>query len=291
MISKERLVCWLKAADQRYGAEGIPHKSRPLLAFRDFCMEHGCSFGFDHPIAKDIFRWIHERSPPGAHQIGSAYTGVFFYDVAFWPVSIPIIFGTVSLEAFECLDTMPIQVKESLGASIQDVKSYVDHWMQCVDYCYGHMDLENSKTLKPRAIEFLGAANSELKGANSMLLEMRPNVKAILGMRMATEIFLKAILIQEQELSDVGLRKISHNLEDAARRCADITGESAFSYVAEQAYIYPAVSARYENTNWPVEKVWQAARVSQLAATTVTRLYTDRDMTKKRAQTPYIADR
>lgn len=278
MVSKENLVSWLKAVNRQYSAEGIPHKARPFTAFRDFCMEHRCSFGIDHPIAKDIFQWFYERSPPGAHQIGSVYTGIYYYDAAFWPVSVPIIFGTVGVDAFECLDTMPIQVKEMLGASVQEVESYVDHWMHCMDYGYGHMDLENSRTLKPRAIKFLGAANSELKGANSQLLETRPNVKAILGMRMATEIFLKTILVQEEELSDKDLREISHKLEDAARRCAEITGESVFSDIAERTSIYPVVSTRYENTSWPEIKVWQAARLSQLSAATVTRLYSDRDM-------------
>ena len=184
MISNEALVAWLKVANRRYSAEGVPHKGRPFTAFREFCVEHRCSFGSDHPVAKAIFQWFYDHSPPGAHQMGSVYTGVYYYDTAFWPVSVPRISGTVHVDALECLETMPLQIREMLGSS-QDIQSYADHWIHCMDYGYGQMDLERGGKLKPRALQFLGAANSELKGANLQLLEIRPNVKAILGMRMA----------------------------------------------------------------------------------------------------------
>lgn len=289
MISPEELLTWLGAANQRYSAEGIPHKGRPFRALSDLTRQYNCTLLLSDPLAKQIFKWFYEHSPPGAHQIGSVYTGVHLYDTAFWPVHVPLIFGQVSVNALDCLNTMPAQIKSALEASHRDIWMYVAHWVNCMDYGYGRMDLEGGSRLQPRALNFLGAAHSELVGANAQLLEPRPNVKAILGMRMATEIFLKAVLVQECSLTDNQLKKISHKLEDAANACAEATNEKAFAEIGKGVLLFPPVSARYENTEWSSASVWQGATLAQVTGATVTRLYTDRDMRSlfSSARTPH----
>jgi len=278
MLSPAELLVWLTATNAQYGSEGIPHKSRPFQAMSDFTREHNCSLAMNDPLTKRIFEWFYEHSPPGAHQVGAVYTGVHLYDTAFWPVHVPLIFGQVSVNALDCLETMPVQIKKILEANHRDIWTYVVHWVNCMDYGYGRMDLGGRSQLQPRASKFLGAAHAELVGANAQLLELRPNVKAILGMRMATEIFLKAVLVQERNLTDSALMKISHKLEDAANACAEATNEKVFEEIGKVASLYPPVSARYDNTEWSNTSVWQAATLTQLAGATVTRLYTDRDM-------------
>lgn len=278
MLSPTELLTWLATANRRYSAEGVPHKGRPFQAMSDFTREHNCSLAMDHPLAKTIFGWFYEHSPPGAHQVGSVYTGVLYYDTAFWPVHVPLIFDQVSVNVMDCLETMPAQVKKELEADHRDIWTYVVHWANCMDYGYGQMDLGGASPLQPRASKLLGAAHAELVGANAQLLETRPNVKAILGMRMATEIFLKAVLVQERNFTDSQLMKISHNLQDAANVCAEATTEKEFEEIGMRASLYPPVSARYDDTEWSNISVWQAATLTQLTAATVTRLYTDRDM-------------
>ncbi len=244
----------------------------------DFTREYNCSLAMDDPLAKRIFDWFYEHSPPGAHQIGSVYTGVHFYDTAFWPVNVPLIFGQVSVKALNCLETMPAKIKMVLAGDQCHIGTYMVHWVNCMDYGYGMMDLGGASQLQARASKFFGAAHSELVGANAQLLAHHPNVKAILGMRMATEIFLKAVLVQERNFTDSQLMKISHKLEDAANACADVTKEKVFEEIGKRASLYPPVSARYDNTEWSSTSLWQAVSLSQLTAATVTRLYTDQDM-------------
>jgi hypothetical protein len=278
MLSTSELLDWLSTANRRYAAEAMPHKGRPFRAMSDFAREHNCSIAMDDPLAKRMFDWFYEHSPPGAHQVGSVYTGIYLYDAAFWPVHVPLIFGEVSVNALDCLETMPQQVKRGLETEHHDIWAYVVHWTNCMDYGYGQMDLEGGSRLSPRALKFLGAGHSEVVGAHSQLLEPRPNVKAILGLRMATEIFLKAVLVQELDLTDSELMKLSHKLEDSSNACADATKERVFAEIAKRVSLYPPVSARYDDTEWSVFAVWQAAALTQLVAATVTRLYTDRDM-------------
>jgi hypothetical protein len=278
MLSPAELIKWLSAANQRYGAEGIPHKERPLRALSDFTREHKCTLAMDDPLANRIIDWFYEHSPPGAHQVGSVYTSVYFYDTAFWPIHVPFVFGQVSVNALDCLGTMPVQIKNVLEVNHRDIWTYIVHWVNCMDYGYGQMDLAGTSRLQPRASKFLGAAHSELIGANAQLLELRPNVRAILGMRMATEIFLKAVLVQERNLTDKQLMNISHKLEDAADACAEATKENVFEEIGKRASLYPPVSARYDDTEWSSTRVWDAAILTQLTGATVTRLYTERDM-------------
>lgn len=278
MISTEDLAYWLQTTNRRYSEEAVPHRKRPFLALCDFARERSCSIPSNHPIAKFIFEWFYSHSPPDAHQVGAVYTAVYFYDTAFWPLSVPIVFGCVSIDAFECLETMPAGVKAELGSNQNCVQKYVSHWANCMDYGYGQMDISSSQALNARAFNSLSAAHAEIQGANSQLLNVRPNYKAILGLRMATEIFLKTVLIQELNSSDRDLKKISHTLEDAARRCADATGDTTFEEIASRVQVYPSVSARYDQSNWPPHEVWEAASLAQLTAAALTRLYSDRDM-------------
>jgi hypothetical protein len=278
MLTEAELLQWLTSTNRRYGAEGVPHKGRPFRAMSDFTRENRCSLGMADALTKRIFEWFYEHSPPGSHQMGAVYTGIHFYDAAFWPVQVPLIFGTTRVGALDCLETMPKAVQHALESDRREAWAYVVHWANCMDYGYGHMDLAVDAKLHPRAMRFLGAAHSELVGANAQLLEVRPNVKAILGMRMATEIFLKAVLVQEQDLTDGQLMKLSHKIEDAASACADATKENLFDEISKRVSLYPPVSARYDNTEWSHKAVWQAAALTQLTAATVTRRYSDRDM-------------
>lgn len=271
------LLNWLEVSNLRYAAEGVEHRLRPFQAVSDFTRERRCTLTSKHPIVRAIFDWFYENSPPNSHQVGSMYTGVFLFDTAFWQIQIPLILGEVKVNALHCLNTMPPAVKKNLSSSKSDSSAYVRHWLNCMDYGYGHMEGCNGR-LTARARKFFSAAHAELLGANSQLLEHRPNVKAILGLRMATEIFLKGILIQECDLSDEALQKISHKLESASAKCAEVTKKAVFEEISSQLSVFPPVSARYEDTYWPIERVWQAAMLTQLTAATVMRRYTDSNL-------------
>jgi hypothetical protein len=277
MLSADELRAWLVSANARYSAEGVPHKKRPFEALSDFTRERQCTIDMSSPLAKRIFEWFYANSPPGAHLGGSVYTGLFYFDVAFWPVNVPLIFGTVSVNAIDCLGDMPVQTRNVLASSRDGLSAYATHWCNCMDYGYGMMDLRGGSKLQARASKFLGAAHQELVGANSQLLNRDPNAKAILGMRMATEIFMKTILVQERGLSESELKDISHGLKGAAEACADTTQQDEFREIGALASVFPPISARYDNTNWPYSDVWQAALLAQRTGAMVTRMYTDRD--------------
>lgn len=269
---------WLEAANRRYGEEGTPHKARPFQAMLAYSREHRCSLSMNDPKVKAIFAWFYEHSPPDSHHIGSVFTGAFYFDAAFWPLHVPLIFGQVTVNPLDCLATMPALLKRQIESNRRDVWSLTIHWTNCMDYGYGQMELTDERRLSKRAQRFLGTAHGELVGAVVQLLVPRPNAKAILGLRMATEIFLKTVLVQECNLDDIALRKVSHKLEDAASMCADVTGNATFGEIGNRVCLFPPIASRYEEPEWPLNQVWECLALTQSSAAAVTRQYSSRNL-------------
>ncbi len=116
---------WLASANKRYRSESIPAKRRPFEALCEYTKEKNAAITFRSPAADQVFRWFQERSVPGAHRIGTLFTGTYFYDAHFWPVSIPIGYGNVKLDAFQALETMPPPVKIELSNNPEELRTYV----------------------------------------------------------------------------------------------------------------------------------------------------------------------
>lgn len=278
MIDQRTLENWLISTNARYRAEEIPPRHRPFRALSDFSREFKCSFMLDSPIAKSILDWFYKHSAPGSHTIGSMFIGAFYFDTYFWPLHIPIGYGTFSINAFDCLETMPEVVKEHLAKNHHDSSNLALYWVDCCDYAYGFEELQKTNKLSSKALAFLNNGDRELRGAVAQLLSSRPNTKAILAFRMACEIFLKALLIQEKNLTDSQLKNLSHKIKDIASDCHAATAVPEFCAVATAANVFPDVSERYDGDERKLSEVWNALCIAQVAATAVVRYYTDRDM-------------
>lgn len=289
MLDTNQLEIWLKSANERYRREEVPPRSRPFRAMSDYTREFNCSAAFNSPLATFVFDWFYKNSQPGSHTIGALFAGAFYFDACFWPLYIPHGYGMFSLNALECLKTMPQPLKDQLEQSREDLWRLAIYWADCCDYAYGVDDIRMLGKLRGNALNFINNGDKELIGAIAQLNSTRPNTKAILSLRMATEIFLKALLIQERDLSEKQLRKLSHKIEDIAEECYQVTQIIDFSRLAKAAIVFPDVSERYTGGECKLSDVWQAVCVTQAAATAVTRQYTDRDIRSQIIQ-PYPSE-
>lgn len=281
MITGHQLQDWLAAANARYSSEGMRHAIRPFQALSDYTFENSCSLSSDHPIAKVIFEWFYAHSPPGAHHVGSIYEGVFYYDTAFWSVAVPMIFGTVSVNAWDCLTTMPEPLRKQLSLSSDEASSYAEHWFNCMDYGHGYGDVKEFSQLKPETVGLLAAADGEIRAAVSQLLQTRPNLKALLSLRMAVEIFLKVVLVEKLGLAEKALRTISHDIGEAAKVCGEGTGIGDFLVIRSRAHLFPSISSRYCRPESSACVVWEAMALAQFAAASATRCLGGRDTRQK----------
>jgi hypothetical protein len=264
---------WLTRTNERFRAMNLPPKQRPFKALQELALSRGLQITLNSPAAEKIFQWFLANTQPGAHAIGPLYTGVFFYDACFWPVTIPIFYGRVRLDAFKALETMPDAIKGAIKGDPRACHVLAEHWRNCLEFALGFDVLRKSSRLDPKAHAFLRNGEAELTGAMAQLLELRPNLKAILMLRQACEIFLKVLLIQEKNLSDDALKKLGHDIRRLAQACMAAVGGAEFQAVDQCATVFPPVAARYDGTPASPSQVFDAVALTQMVAAAVVSRY------------------
>ena len=194
---KTNLEDWLKALNKEFRVQGLAVGQRPFTAWMRYGQEFNIQgLSLDSEIVKEIFHWFETNTKPDEHQLGSLFTGAFYYDTCFWPVDIHIVFGEVRLDGMSSLQDMPESVRKEIMTDSSDAWSYTVTWAHSLDYAYGFDDMRKLRQAKSSfGLSLLENANRELQTAVSQLLEARrPNSKAAMSCRMATEILLEGFL-------------------------------------------------------------------------------------------------
>jgi len=187
---------------------------------------------------------------------------------------------------------MPDPLKKDLVKDPEEFRVYLLYWADCVDYAYGFDDICKLNLLRPRALSFLKNANKELRAAVAQVNTSRPNPRAALNARMATEIFLKTLLVAKCDLRDPELKKLGHDLVrvcDAVQEKACAAEEIAM--IKHLAPTLPAIDDRYAGEDIDLCLVGNALSLCQMTATTVIRQFSDRDIRPQLfVQRPSISD-
>jgi hypothetical protein len=241
---------WLQALNGKFRDQGIEVGQRPFLAFiqygQDFKIQ-GLDFGSEE--AKAIFNWYKENTQPEAHQMGSLFTSVFYYDTCFWPVDVFNAYGTISLEGLLSLRDMPESVKDAMRADPEQLRRYRSTWINSVDYAYGFSDMQATLPTTSDddryARKLLKNADHKLRAAISQMLEPHPNTEAAMSCRMATEIFLKVFLVIIAKLSDEQIRKFGHKLQKLLAKIRELYPEHELLTIESKIEIFPKISDRY----------------------------------------------
>lgn len=268
---------WLSSANRRYRAKSLPAKRRPFEALLDYTRERHGAISFSAPAAERVFRWFKERTAPGADRIGALFTGSFFYDAQFWSVTIPIGYGNVRLDAFESLETMPSAVKIELSRDPDELKTYLLYWIDCVDYAFGYDDIRKFDALSERSMALMKNADHELRGAIDLVSDLHPNPRAAFNARMATELFVKALLVEKAAYTDKQLKDLGHNLDKLFEHSEAVCAANEIRNLKANTSIFPRIDERYFGEDLTPVQVGNTLSTCQMAATTVIRQFTDRD--------------
>ena len=187
---------WLQKINREFRGQNVSVRQRPFLALDRYCKDFKVkALTLESPPAKAIFDWFSANTKPEAHHIGPMFTGAFYYDACFWPVNIPIGFGTFKLEATDCLRSMPDILKKDLISVSQDAWSFALFFADCLDYAYGFNDICEMTNFSSFGISLLKNADKELRTAISQLFEHHPNSGAAMSSRMSVEMYLKVFLV------------------------------------------------------------------------------------------------
>lgn len=273
MVSED----WLKRLNKEFRDSGVEQCRRPWDAIGRYSQEFNVSVDLSSDLAKKIFEWFEDHSKPGAHQVGSLYESVYFFDSQFWQVSIPIIFGSVQLNALNSLHEMPDQIKQELISDRQKIWGYIIFWADCVDYGLGIDDLNKVFSFNENGMQFLMSADQELRSAVSILSQLRPDPRAILACRMAVEIFFKACIALKQGLTKSQAKSIGHDLNKGLDKFMEVSGYSHWEAIRERLSIFPEISDRYTKQDVTLERLWEGFSLAQSIGALTIRELTDRN--------------
>jgi hypothetical protein len=274
-MNQKELETWLEAKNFLYDAQEMPAIRRPFTALGDYSLEFKQTVLLRSTLADKMFDWFYARSDAQAHLILPLFTGAFYYGAYFWPLSIPLGYGKFRLEPINCLQTMTEVLKCHVR---QDQRELDFYFADCLDYSYGLKSLLQDGMLTPKASSLMSSANAELVGSIAQLIIPRPNTKAILALSMASEIFMKALLVQEKSLTEQELKALGHKIPHIAEACRALVPEKVFQTLAMGEITFPDVSHRYNGKSFKLTEVWEAVRTTQAVAATVIRKYVDHGM-------------
>lgn len=277
MVSEE----WLRKLNKEFREAGVEQRRRPWDAIRRYSTEFNVSVALSSDLAKRIFEWFKAHSKPGAHQVGSLYEAVYFYDSEFWSVSIPIVYGTVELNALESLYQMPEHIKTDLISDNKRAWDYMVFWADCVDYGLGLDDLKKTGGLDSYGMKLLMSGDQELRAATSILKQPRPDSRTILTCRMAVEIFLKSFIALKDGLTEKQAKAIGHDLNKALDKFIEVSGYNHWEAARSKLSGFPSIHERYKKQEVPLNLLWDGFAMAQSLGAVTIREHTERNTLEK----------
>ncbi|MCE9664819.1 hypothetical protein LY622_15365 [Halomonas sp. M5N1S17] len=273
MVSED----WIANLNKEFRDAGIDQRRRPWEAIRRYSDEFNTAVDISSDVAKTIFKWFEDHSKPGVHQVGNQYEAVYFYDCQFWVVSIPIMYGTVQLNALDCLHEMPDVIKQEMMADHREAWEYTIYWADCLDYGMGIDDLRKTQGLDEFGYQFLMSADQELRAATSILSQHRPDPRAILNCRMALEIFFKTYIALKNGLTQSEARAIGHNLNKGLDRFIEVSGLDDWERIRQLLSVFPEVHERYKEQDITFQRLWEGYSLAHSVGAVIVREFTDRN--------------
>ena len=270
---------WLKAINEKFRKEDVHPKARPFLALKAFSKQFQCDVAISSDIANVIRQWFYNNTQEGSLKIGYLYEGVYYFDSCFWPVFIQIMYSVGrTFNIFDSLVTMSDILKTEIKSDKKELCNLRSLWVDCFDYAYGYNDIIQDSKLKGLAINLIKSADKELRSIAPLLLHDKPEPKAIENARMSVEMFLKAIIILENQWDENKIRnKIGHDLIAAGQEAFNCTHNNEIQQIMRSFALFPDIHERYSGKDWKSRELWRGYCVAQVVATIFTRLYSGRD--------------
>jgi hypothetical protein len=224
-----------------------------------------------------VFRWFEANTKPGSHTVGFQHQGTYYYDSTFWSVNIPIIFGSVQLNALDALHEMPQKIKANLSGNRKDIWDYIIFWADCIDFGYAYDDLYKDKNYDAFGRQLLCAGYEELSSATTLLLEHRPNKRAIMNCRMATEMLLKCFIAFKDGLTETQAKNLGHNLENIFEKFLEVSGYQHLAEIKNLLRVFPDIHERYKAQEADNLSLFNGYCFAQSIGALIARAFTDRN--------------
>lgn len=205
------------------------------------------------------------------------HIGVFMYRDIFARVSVPHVYGQVSLNPFEFVELTPVQLR-IIQTEPKEMETYLDQFSDIADVQYGTQELENAFVKNELVVRYIGLSRLHLHSASAVLTGGYDYRGAVQSSLLATELALKsgaaALGLNDNEI------KKQFNHDNA--KIADFVGAgwSAFDGARVKRVITtqpPYVPNRYSAIQPNRREVGHLVMGAQYIVSEVVRQMSDRD--------------
>lgn len=279
-VKQEPTDDWLENVNADFSANEVPHGRRGWEAIGVWSDANGgLPINMSSPRAERIFAWFRENVNPVSNEVGPIATAALFFDTSFWPVTIPLAYGSPQINPLDLL-RMPASVKLRFCADQNEMYIYLKFVADTFDYYYTIDDLRSTLPSKPFLAGFIGAGKEQITQSAALLLGRHPNSKSAEAARFALEMFLKAYLIVNANHDEAAIVKYSHRIKDLLAAVLKLEPESQLRFLENKLDMYPDVGARYRVDAIPPKDLWTMYYAAQTAGAIVLRPMSDRDSTR-----------
>jgi hypothetical protein len=268
---------WLQAINGVLRSKDVPPRQRPFKAWVAYADQHGLSLSFDDPMTRRIFEWFRANAQEGSLNIGTLFKGAYFFDACFWVLEIPVFYGTVELEPWTFLPSLPTSLKSAVARDRTALAGLINVSISALDYALSFDDLLKTPASNPFALGMLVGADRELRASGELLLTARPSAKSAHSAALAVEMFGKYLLAVRAGLNDRGAKTLGHNLEAILAQCGNVSPVRELNVLIGRAKLLPNINDRYSDAEPPARYLWEAYLTALLVAAGLVRTLTHRD--------------
>ena len=269
--------------------EGFKPYQRPRIAYFKISeiLQPGssCIFQYDpiykavNEIYSQLYRLVDLQMPP-------MHVGAFMFRDVFFPIRIPIIFGSPLIDLTSFLTDISETQKNWLFSDKKSELVFFDQTIDLMDFVYGLDDIDKTGQLADRAkaLEWWYLAKQQLEAAAATVLGSFDKYAVIQNCCISVELLLKGALfakgVDEDTLKSTK-KGYGHNLEKLVNRAYGKLPDLELQTIKLAVNQLPDyVSSRYEAKSFTRLDLGKFVMNAQFISGEILRQFSDRDFRK-----------
>lgn len=226
MAKESDLTRLVIEVDDELIKEGIEPFQRPLAAYIKISqrLQSGCiSTSQDNPLFNSINHIYSELYRPSDLHMPPMHVGAFMFRDVFFPLCIPVIYGSPVVNPIDFLTDASEMQKQWLFTDKQSGLAFFDQIIDLMDFVYGLDDIEKTGQLSDKTIEWWYLAKQQLEAASATLLGSFNKYAIVQNCCISVELLLKgALMAKGIDENTLASKKhgYGHNLENLVNKVA-----------------------------------------------------------------------
>lgn len=204
--------------------QGVEPFQRPFHACRMIAERLNAILPHDDPLFQAVDQIYSELYRPADLLMPPMHVGAFMFRDVFFPLRIPVIFGSPAINPVDFLVDVPEIQKRWLFTEQQSGLAFFDQVIDLMDFVYGFDDLEKIGQLPDKTVEWWYLAKQQLEAAAATVLGSFNKYAVIQNCCISTELLLKGALMAKGVDEKTLAKKehgYGHNLESLVGKTAE----------------------------------------------------------------------